>query len=87
MLLLIKSLVQVYCFFCPISLQIKSVVDKKVEKLSSAVSDNMCAYCEMAVKWMQNQLKQNQLLEQMLDYVNEVKLHITMAYFTCLFLL
>ncbi|KAG6478138.1 hypothetical protein ZIOFF_061570 [Zingiber officinale] len=55
-----------------VSLQIKSVVDKRVEKLVTSSRDNMCAYCEMAVIWMQNQLKLNQSLEQMLDYLNEL---------------
>ncbi|WOK97283.1 aspartic proteinase oryzasin-1 [Canna indica] len=51
-----------------ISLGIKSVVDDKVEKFN----DGMCSYCEMAVMWMQNQLKLNKTLEQMLDYMNEL---------------
>lgn len=35
-------------------------------------SDAMCSACEMAVVWMQNQLRQNQTKEHILNYINEV---------------
>ncbi|THU57374.1 hypothetical protein C4D60_Mb03t02840 [Musa balbisiana] len=54
------------------SLGIKSVVDNKVEKLANGLNDGMCSYCEMAVIWMQSQLRLNQTLEQMLSYLNEL---------------
>ena len=47
--------------------------------IESVVSDNgvvrsdaMCSTCEMAVVWMQNQLRQNQTQERILNYINEV---------------
>lgn len=53
---------------------IKSVVDdENVGKASSGFGDAMCSVCEMAVVWMQNQIKQNQTQEQILNYVNQVK--------------
>lgn len=51
------------------SVGIESVVsDKGVGR-----SDAMCSTCEMAVVWMQNQLRQNQTQERILSYINEVK--------------
>lgn len=64
-----------YIYFCVRSLGIKSVVDNQVEKLDSGLSNGMCSYCEMAVVWMQSQLTQNKTLEQVLNYLNEVRLH------------
>ncbi|KAM0938162.1 putative phytepsin [Dioscorea sansibarensis] len=47
--------------------------------IESVVSDNgvvrsdaMCSTCEMAVVWMQNQLRQNQTQERILNYINEL---------------
>lgn len=51
---------------------IKSVVDENVGKASGDLRDGMCSACEMAVVWMQNQIKQNQTQEQILNYVNQV---------------
>jgi phytepsin len=52
---------------------IESVVNEKnKEKTSGGVNDAMCTACEMAVVWMQNQIKKNQTEDQILDYVNEV---------------
>ncbi|KAF6168264.1 hypothetical protein GIB67_011649 [Kingdonia uniflora] len=57
-----------------VSAGIKSVVDENnVGKSSDDLSDTpICAVCEMAVVWMQNQLKQNQTEEIVLDYVNQL---------------
>jgi phytepsin len=51
---------------------IESVVNEHAQKASDGFHDAMCSTCEMAVVWMQNQLKQNQTQERILDYVNEV---------------
>lgn len=51
---------------------IESVVDKNRGKSSGVLHDASCSACEMAVVWMQNQLKQNQTQDRILNYVNEV---------------
>uniref|UniRef100_A0A2P2JHI6 Uncharacterized protein MANES_15G068900 n=2 Tax=Rhizophora mucronata TaxID=61149 RepID=A0A2P2JHI6_RHIMU len=51
-----------------VSMGIESVVKENIQK----ASDAMCSTCEMAVVWMQNQLKQNQTQERILSYVNEL---------------
>lgn len=51
---------------------IESVVDKNEHKSSGGLGDGMCTACEMAVVWMQNQLRKNQTEEQILDYVNQL---------------
>lgn len=56
-----------------VSVGIKSVVDENNHESSGGVSDATCSACEMTVVWMQNQLKQNQTQERILDYVNQVK--------------
>lgn len=53
------------------SMVIESVVDKN-SKASSGLRDGMCDACQMAVIWMQNQLKQNQTEEKILDYINQL---------------
>lgn len=53
-------------FFC--SMGIESVVNEK-----AGLHDGMCSACEMAVIWMENQLRQNQTQDRILDYVNEVR--------------
>ncbi|MCL7034435.1 hypothetical protein MKW94_018689 [Papaver nudicaule] len=56
-----------------VSSGIESVVGAKNEdKLSSGLTDAMCSACEMSVVWMQNQLRQNQTKEQILDYVDKL---------------
>lgn len=50
---------------------IESVVDKESD--SHGLRDEMCTVCEMAVVWMQNQLRRNQTQEMILDYINQVK--------------
>lgn len=37
------------------------------------VHDEMCTFCEMAVVWVQTQIKKNQTEDNILNYVNEVK--------------
>ncbi|KAL3820732.1 hypothetical protein ACJIZ3_006637 [Penstemon smallii] len=54
-----------------VSAGIESVVDEK-EGRSSGLRDGMCPACEMAVVWMQSQLKQNQTQDRILNYVNEL---------------
>ena len=54
------------------SMGIESVVNENAGKASGNLRDAMCSACEMAVIWMQNQLKQNQTQDRILDYVNEV---------------
>ncbi|RWW34457.1 hypothetical protein GW17_00000778 [Ensete ventricosum] len=34
--------------------------------------NSVCRVCEMAVVWMQNQLRQNQTQEHVLNYINEL---------------
>ncbi|XP_022867275.1 cyprosin-like isoform X1 [Olea europaea var. sylvestris] len=54
-----------------ISLLIESVVDKNNKKVHR-MHDEMCTACEMAVVWMQNQLRRNQTEEKIMDYINEL---------------
>nr|CAA70340.1 aspartic proteinase [Centaurea calcitrapa] len=51
---------------------IESVVDKNNGKSSGGVHDEMCTFCEMAVVWMQNQIKRNQTEDNIINYVNEL---------------
>ena len=53
-----------------VSIGIESVVNG--EKSSAGLNDGMCNACEMAVVWMQNQLRQNQTQEHILDYINNI---------------
>lgn len=54
------------------------MVDEVNDKSSSPLNDAMCAACEMATVWMQNQLTQNQTQDRILNFVDEVKYrHIT----------
>ncbi|PSS24819.1 Aspartic proteinase [Actinidia chinensis var. chinensis] len=55
-----------------VSTGIESVVDGKNGGRSAGVHDAMCSSCEMAVVWIQNQLRQNQTQDHILDYVNEL---------------
>ncbi|EPS60672.1 aspartic proteinase 1, partial [Genlisea aurea] len=45
---------------------IESVVDEN----SGGLRDAMCSTCEMAVVWMQNQLRRNRTQDQILEYVD-----------------
>ena len=53
---------------------IESVVDQSIGFTSDGVHNAACTACEMAVVWIQNQLKlnSNQTEEQILNYANEV---------------
>ncbi|KAJ6792163.1 phytepsin-like isoform X1 [Iris pallida] len=51
-----------------VSIGIESVVNGD----KSVGSDAMCTACEMTVVWMQNQLKQNQTQERILNYINQL---------------
>ncbi|KAK4588409.1 hypothetical protein RGQ29_019411 [Quercus rubra] len=55
-----------------VSIGIESVVEENSGKASGGIRDAMCPPCEMAVVWMQSQLKQNQTLDYVLAYVNEL---------------
>ncbi|GKV39586.1 hypothetical protein SLEP1_g47341 [Rubroshorea leprosula] len=55
-----------------ISMGIASVVDENNQKASSGLRDATCSACEMAVVWMQNQLRQNQTEDHILNYINEL---------------
>ncbi|KAK1298886.1 Aspartic proteinase oryzasin-1 [Acorus calamus] len=52
-----------------VSVGIESIVneDKSVGRAGA-----MCSACEMAVVWMQNQLRQNQTQDRIMDYVNQL---------------
>ncbi|KAL3515863.1 hypothetical protein ACH5RR_022765 [Cinchona calisaya] len=51
---------------------IKSVVDENKEEGASVGESPMCTACEMAVVWIQNQLKQKGTKEKVLAYVNQL---------------
>lgn len=49
------------------------MVDKESSDSSSeGLHDGMCSACEMAVVWMQSQLKQNATKDRVISYANEV---------------
>ncbi|CAK9320905.1 unnamed protein product [Citrullus colocynthis] len=52
------------------------MVNYKDGRESGGFSDAMCSACEMAVSWMQDELKQNETQEHIIDYVNEYILKI-----------
>ncbi|WOH11533.1 hypothetical protein DCAR_0831020 [Daucus carota subsp. sativus] len=54
-----------------VSMGIESVVDEG-NGMWSGRNDAMCSTCEMTVVWMQNQLRQNQTQDRILNYVNEL---------------
>ncbi|KAL3509810.1 hypothetical protein ACH5RR_029211 [Cinchona calisaya] len=53
------------------SMIIKSVVEE-TGRTTDGLHDNMCTACQMAVVWMQNQLRRNQTEEKILDYINQL---------------
>ncbi|XP_019093418.1 PREDICTED: aspartic proteinase A2-like [Camelina sativa] len=55
-----------------VSMGIESVVDKENMKSSSSLRDAGCLPCEMAVVWIQSQLRQNMTQERIVNYVNEI---------------
>lgn len=40
----------------------------------SAKDNTLCTFCEMAVVWIQNQLRQKVTKEKVLNYINQVTL-------------
>lgn len=56
----------------PCSTGIDSVVDKQKEEDFSLNQDLLCTACEMAVVWIENQLRENKTKERILAYANEV---------------
>lgn len=46
---------------------IESVVEER-----KGMNDAMCSACEMAVEWMESQLRQNETQQNILNYVNQV---------------
>ncbi|XP_009801963.1 cyprosin [Nicotiana tabacum] len=62
------------CYFSGaqhVSSNIRSVVERETEG-SSVGEAPLCTACEMAVVWMQNQLKQKETKERVLEYVNQL---------------
>ncbi|XWS18177.1 hypothetical protein CRYUN_Cryun32bG0020200 [Craigia yunnanensis] len=55
-----------------LSMGIESVVDESNGKSSGILGDAMCPACDIEVMWMQNQLRQNQTQDLILNYVNEM---------------
>ncbi|KAF8409592.1 hypothetical protein HHK36_005670 [Tetracentron sinense] len=56
-----------------VSMGIQSVVDDKNSgKSLGGQQDTRCSACEMTVIWMQNQLRQNQTQDHILNYINEL---------------
>ncbi|CAL5188673.1 unnamed protein product [Lathyrus oleraceus] len=55
-----------------VNLGIESVVDENERKSSGGFHTATCSACEMAVVWMQNQLKQNKTQDQILTYINNL---------------
>ncbi|GJN15246.1 hypothetical protein PR202_gb02142 [Eleusine coracana subsp. coracana] len=55
-----------------VSAGIRSVVDDEAGESNGLSTDPMCGACEMAVVWMQNQLKQNKTQDLILNYINQL---------------
>ncbi|XP_073007971.1 aspartic proteinase oryzasin-1-like [Typha latifolia] len=55
-----------------VSTGIESVVNDNVDRSDGGLTDGMCNVCEMTVVWMQNQLRQNQTQDRILNYINEL---------------
>ncbi|KAL5066323.1 hypothetical protein RYX36_028060 [Vicia faba] len=55
-----------------VTLGIKSVVEENERKSSGGFHTATCSACEMAVVWMQNQLKQNKTQDQIITYINNL---------------
>lgn len=54
-----------------VSTDIQSVLEKQKDK-TSVNQDVLCTFCEMAVIWIESQLRQNQTKERILAYANEI---------------
>ncbi|XP_027367478.1 aspartic proteinase-like [Abrus precatorius] len=55
-----------------VSMGIESVVDKNERKSSGGFHDAACSACEMAVVWMQSQMRQNLTQDRIINYINEL---------------
>ncbi|KAL4202967.1 hypothetical protein AMTRI_Chr02g266110 [Amborella trichopoda] len=55
-----------------VSSGIASVVDKEDGSKASVGDSAMCTACEMAVVWIQNQIKRNETKTQILEYANQL---------------
>ncbi|GMH13118.1 hypothetical protein Nepgr_014959 [Nepenthes gracilis] len=55
-----------------LSIGIKTVIERENRKNSSVADDFLCTACEMAVVWIQNQLRQEVTKEKVLNYINEL---------------
>ncbi|KAL0542931.1 hypothetical protein IC582_018012 [Cucumis melo] len=55
-----------------VSLKIENVVSDKDGRSSGGFSEAMCSACEMAVSWIQDELRQNKTQEDIIDNVNEL---------------
>ncbi|CAI9304016.1 unnamed protein product [Lactuca saligna] len=53
---------------------VSSIIESVVDKNNGGVGvhDEMCTFCEMAVVWVQTQIKKNQTEDNILNYVNEL---------------
>ncbi|KAF7818025.1 aspartic proteinase-like isoform X2 [Senna tora] len=52
---------------------IEMVTEKiEIEELSAVRDDTMCTFCEMAVNWVQNQLKRKVTKEKVINYINQL---------------
>lgn len=63
-----------YLLVIDCSSDIEMVVDKENKEVTSALESLLCTACEMAVVWMQSELKQEEVKEKVLEYVNQVTL-------------
>lgn len=48
------------------------VTEKIKREVLSARENDMCSFCQMAVVWVQNQLKRKATKEKVINYVNQV---------------
>ncbi|CAH2047999.1 unnamed protein product [Thlaspi arvense] len=55
-----------------VSMGIESVVDMENTKSPRGLRDAGCVACEMAVVWIQSQLKQNMTQERIVNYINDM---------------
>ncbi|KAL9248209.1 hypothetical protein vseg_021558 [Gypsophila vaccaria] len=55
-----------------VSAGIETVVERENRKNAAFGSPLLCTACELSVAWMQNQLKQSQTKESVLDYVSKL---------------
>ncbi|XP_077252468.1 aspartic proteinase A1-like [Tasmannia lanceolata] len=55
-----------------VSIGIDSVVNRNTRGQSANVGDAMCSTCEMAVVWIQNQLRHDETKDRILNYINEL---------------